>query len=86
MIIITIILYEQMVYAQPRICPGEWDPQTPMGFWHTTRSPNLGQTTRTYNNNNKKKKRKKKRELSKFCGLCYPGWPLGKIERKWKEG
>ena len=27
--------YEQMVYAQPRTCLGEWDTQTPMGFWHT---------------------------------------------------
>ena len=25
--------YEQMVYAQPRICPGKWDAQTRLGFW-----------------------------------------------------
>ena len=30
-----------MVYAQPRICPGEWDAQTPLGFWDTNGSPNL---------------------------------------------
>ena len=24
--------YEEMVYAQRRICPGEWDAQTPQGF------------------------------------------------------
>ena len=24
-----------MVYAQPRICPGEWDAQTHLGFWDT---------------------------------------------------
>ena len=24
-----------MVYAQPRICPGEWDAETPLGFWDT---------------------------------------------------
>ena len=24
--------YEQMVYAQPRIHPVEWDTQTPLGF------------------------------------------------------
>ena len=36
--------YEQMVYAQLRICLTEWDAQTPLGFWDTNRSPNLGQT------------------------------------------
>ena len=44
-----------MVYAQSRICPGEWYTQTPLGFWDTNRSPNLGQTTRLYNNQQKKK-------------------------------
>ena len=38
-----------MVYAQPRIRPGEWDAQTPLGFWDTNGPPNLGQTTRPYN-------------------------------------
>ena len=28
-----------MVYAQPRIRPGEWDAQSPLEFWHTNRSP-----------------------------------------------
>ena len=46
--------YEQMVYAQPRICPREWDAQTPLGFRDTNESPNLGQTTRSYNNQQKK--------------------------------
>ena len=27
---------------------------------------------------------KKKKNLQN-CGLCCPGWPQGKIERKWKE-
>ena len=45
--------YEQMVHAQPRICPGEWDAQTPMGFWRINGSPNLGQNTRPYNNQQK---------------------------------
>ena len=59
-IIITIIIiivqeieiwpYQQMVYAQPKICPAEWDAQTPLEFWDTDWSPYLGQTTRTYNN------------------------------------
>ena len=39
-----------MVYAHPRICPGEWDTQTVQGFWDTNRSYNLGQTTIPYNN------------------------------------
>ena len=26
--------YEQMVYAQPRICPGERDAQNPLRFWN----------------------------------------------------
>ena len=33
--------YKQMVYAQPRICLGEWDTHTYMGFWDINRSPNL---------------------------------------------
>ena len=43
-----------MVYAQLRICLGEWDTQTPLVFWHTNGSPNLGPTTRPYNNKNKR--------------------------------
>ena len=30
-----------MVYAQPSICPRQWDTQTSMGFWHTNGSSNL---------------------------------------------
>ena len=55
--------YEQNVYAQPRICPGEWDTQTPLGFWNTNEWSNLGQTTRPYNN------QQKKRELSELWAL-----------------
>ena len=68
-----------MVYVQPRICPGEWDTQTPMGFWDINGSPNLGQTTRPYNNQQQQK------ENLQNCGLCCPGWPLSDIERKRKE-
>ena len=28
-----------MLYAKPNICPGEWDVQTPLGFWDTNGSP-----------------------------------------------
>ena len=44
-----------MVYVQPRVCPGEWNAQTPLGFWDTNRSPNLGQTTRPSNNQHQEK-------------------------------
>ena len=48
-------LYKQMVYAQPKTCPGEWDVQTPMAFWDKNGSSNHGQTTRPYNNDKKKR-------------------------------
>ena len=44
-----------MVNTQPRICPGEWDPQSPLGFWDTNGSPNIGQITR--HNNSQQRKR-----------------------------
>ena len=61
--------YEQMAYAQPRICPREWDAQTPLGFWDTTRSLNIGRTTRPYNNHQKKKKKRKKKEKKRTCRI-----------------
>ena len=27
----------------------------------------------------------KKKENLQNCGLCYPGWPQNKTEKKWKE-
>ena len=44
-----------MVYAQPRICPGAWHSQSPLGLWDTNGSPDLGQTTRPYNNQQKER-------------------------------
>ena len=38
--------YEEVVYAQPRIRPGEWDAQNSLIFSDTNVSPNLSQTTR----------------------------------------
>ena len=35
-----------MAYPQPRIFPGEWNAQKSQGFWDTSGSPNLVQTTR----------------------------------------
>ena len=34
-----------MVYAQPGICPGEWDIQASVVFWDTNKSSNLIQMT-----------------------------------------
>ena len=36
--------YKQVVQAQPRICPGERDVQTSLGFWDTNRSHNIDKT------------------------------------------
>ena len=46
---------KEMVYAQPSTSPRKWHTQTPMGLWHTNRSPNLGQKTRSYSNQQKEK-------------------------------
>ena len=55
----------------------ENDTQTPLGFWHTNGSPNLGQTTKPYNN------QQKKENLQNY-GICYTSWPQSKTERKHK--
>ena len=68
-----------MVYSQPRIYLGEWDAQTPLGFWDTNGSLNVSQETGPCNNQQNKKNLQN-------CGLCCPGWQQGKIERKRKEG
>ena len=44
---------EHRIYAQPRICSGEWDTQTPLGICNKNGTPNLGQTTRPCNNQQK---------------------------------
>ena len=72
-----------MVYAQPNICPGEWDTQIPMEFQHTNGSLSLGQTTRPYNN---KKKTKKKRERTcQIVDFAVPADHRVKL-KEWKEG
>ena len=67
-----------MVYAQPRICPGEWDIQTSKGFWHANGSPNLDQMIKSYNNQQKK-------ENLQNCELCCPSWSQSKIDRNLKK-
>ena len=64
-------------HAQPSICPGEWEAQTPLEFRDTNISPNLNQTTRPCDSQQKKKK-----ENPPNCGLCCSGWPLSNIEKK----
>ena len=44
-----------MVITQLKICPGKWDAQTPLGFWDTNGSTNIGQMTTAYNNQQKKR-------------------------------
>ena len=65
-----------MVYVQPKICPGKWDVQTPLGFWDRNGSPDLGQMIRPCNNQQKKEN----------LPNCWVNYPQSKIERKWKEG
>ena len=43
---IYIWLYNQMVYAQTRICLGEWDSQNSLVFWDMNESSNPGQKSR----------------------------------------
>ena len=62
-----------MIYAQPRICPGKWDAQTPLRFWDTNGSRNLGKMTRPYNNNKKR-----------TCGIVDFAVPVDH-RVKWKE-
>ena len=75
---IGVWLYEKMAYAQPNICPREWNSQTHMGVWDTNGSHNLGEMTRPNNN-------QQKRETLQNCGLCCPGGSQSKIEEMRKE-
>ena len=71
--------YESIVYSQPSSCTREWHAQTPLGFWHTNRSRNLDQMTRSCDY-------QQKRENLQDCGFSCSGEPQSKIERMWKEG
>ena len=44
-----------MVCAHPSICSGEWDVQSPLGFWDKNGSPNHVQSTRPSNNKQKER-------------------------------
>ena len=72
-----LFVQEQMVYAQPRICPGEWDTQIPRGFEIQT-NPQISARRPDNMIINKKEVRLQN------CGLRCPGGPESKIERMWK--
>ena len=46
--------------------------KTSLGFWHTNRSHNLGQTIRPHNNLKKKKKKKKRKRTCKIVDFSVP--------------
>ena len=70
--------YKKMVYAQPRICPGEWHTKIPLISWDINGSPNLGQTSSPNN-------KLQKRENLLDCGLCCPSGPQSIVEIMQKE-
>ena len=70
-----------MVYVQPRICRGEWDTKTPMGFWHTNGSPNPGQTTIPSDS----QQLQKKKNFARVVNLAFLVGPRSKIESEKKD-
>ena len=71
-----------MVYAQPRIHPGEWDTLIPLGFWDTNRSSNLGHTIRPYYNQQQQQQQKRTRRIVEFGVLAYRRVQLKENEKK----
>ena len=51
---IEIWSYEQVVYGQLKICPGEWDSHNSLGFWDMNRPSNLRQTIKHRDSQQKK--------------------------------
>ena len=70
--------YYQMVYAQIRIRPREWDAYDSLGLWDTNGSPNPGQKTRLSVNQQKK-------ENLSSGGFCRSGWSHSKNRIKRKD-
>ena len=76
---------EQVVYAQPRIHPVEWDVWNSRGFWDSNRSLDTGQTIRPSNSQKKKERKKeRKRENLPNSELCRPGEPQSENKREQK--
>ena len=70
---------EQKVYTQPNIGPGEWYAKTPLRFWLTNRSLNLGQTTRPYNDQQIKR-------TCKTVDFDVSADHRVKLKKTWKKG
>ena len=63
---------KKKVYAQPRICLGEWYAQIALGFWGINGSPNLGQITRCRDSKKKLKKERKKNRTCRIVDFAVP--------------
>ena len=74
---IEICPYEQVVYAKPRIRPGEWDTQSSLGFWYINGSRDLVQITRQDS-----QKKKKKKRTCWIVDFAVPVVQKSKIKRK----
>ena len=59
-----------MVYALPRIGPGEWDAKILRGFCDKNGSPNFDRTTRPSDRPKKKKKKKEKKKKKRRKVKC----------------
>ena len=70
--------YEQILNTQPRVCPGEWDAKTHMGFWDTNISPTLREMTRPCDN----QQRKRTCKIVEFVVLANPKVKLKESEKK----
>ena len=64
-----------MLYAQTRVCPGEWDARNSLGIWDTNRSPNPSQMNIPCDS------WQERGNLPK-SGLCRPNGQLSKNQRK----
>ena len=85
---ILIWTYEQVVHAQCRIRPGEWDARSSQGFWNTNLQTDhlisAWQVDLAIVKKKKKKKKEKKENLLK-SRLCRLGRPQCENKRKRKE-
>ena len=79
---IEIWLNEQMVYAQPNICLGEWYGQTPLGFWDKNGSLNLTQTTRSSDSQQQQQKKKENLRIVDFAVPADHWVKLKECEKK----
>ena len=69
--------YQKMIYAQPRIHPGEWDSQTSLGSWDTNRSSNIGLLTGSSDNQQKR--------TCWIVDFAVPAQHWVKLKENWKR-